>query len=138
MHAQNIKNDSFRGGRNTIKLITYKNKIVISQQLQRYVVKWYPTYVLHPVWDRMEAMIRQHVYWPDIGKDVQKEVIECDVCQRTKQSTKKYVKNPAKLAEEILWNKLCVDLIGHYKICRNRRCLAGGDEELGSGEEGLE
>ena len=29
---------------------------------------------------------------------------------------KKNSKLPAKLAEEILWNKLCVDIIGSYKI----------------------
>ena len=28
---------------------------------------------------------------------------------------------PDKLAEEILWNELCVDLIGHYFIRRNRK-----------------
>ena len=37
-----------------------------------------------------------------------------DVCQRTKMSTKIYGKLTAKLAEEIPWNKICVDLIGPY------------------------
>ena len=30
----------FHGVRNTIKLVTYKNKTVIPQKLQKYVVKW--------------------------------------------------------------------------------------------------
>ena len=38
----------FRGGRNTIELVTYKDKIVIPHKLQRYVVKLYHTYILHP------------------------------------------------------------------------------------------
>ena len=38
--------------------------------------------------------------------------MKCDVRQRTKWSTKKCGKLPAKLAEETLWNKLCVDLTG--------------------------
>ena len=33
-----------------------------------------------------------------------------------KTVNKKYVKLPAKLAEETPWNKLCVDLIVPYKI----------------------
>ena len=33
-----------------------------------------------------------------------------------KTVNKKYGKLPAKLAEETPWNKLCVDLIGPYKI----------------------
>ena len=32
-----------------------------------------------------------------------------------KMVNKKYGELPAKLAEEIAWNKLCVDLIGPYK-----------------------
>ena len=63
-------------------------------------------------------MILQHLYWPGIRKSVQKEVTECDVYQRTKRSTKKNGKLPAKLAEETPWNKLCVDIIVPYKIYR--------------------
>ena len=42
----------------------------------------------------------------------------CDTCQHTKKSNEKYGKLPAKLAEEIPWNKLCVYLIGPYFIRR--------------------
>ena len=63
-------------------------------------------------------MICQHFYWPGIREAVQKEATVCDTCQRTKWSTKKYGKSPAKLAEETPWNKLCVDLISLYKIIR--------------------
>ena len=58
-----------------------------------------------------EAMIRQHLHWPDIRYAVQKEGSTCDTCQRTKGSNKKHVRLLAKLSEEIPWNKLCVDLI---------------------------
>ena len=66
-------------------------------------------------------MIFQHFYWSSIRKTVHEEVTKCDVCQRKKWSIKKYGKLPAKLAEEILWNKLWVDLIGPYKICERGR-----------------
>ena len=36
------------------------------------------------------------------------------MCQRIKRSKK--VKLHPRLADEVPWNKLCVDLIGHYKI----------------------
>ena len=49
--------------------------------------------------NRTEAMIRQHLYWPDKIDDVWKEVNNCDTCQRTKRSNKKYDKLPAKLTE---------------------------------------
>ena len=60
-------------------------------------------------------MICQYLYWPGIREAVQTEVTVCDTCQRTKRSTKKYGKLPAKLAEETPWNKPCVYLIGSYK-----------------------
>ena len=61
-------------------------------------------------------MIFQHFYWTDIRNDIRREVINCDTYQLTKRSNKKYGKFPAKLADEIPWNKLYVDLIGPYII----------------------
>ena len=68
--------------------------------------------------DLTKAMIRLHLYWPDIRYSVRKEVTNCDTCQNIKRSNKKYGKLPAKLAEEVPWNKLCVDIIGPYVIRR--------------------
>ena len=42
---------SILGGCNNIDLITYKDKIVIPHKLQKYVLKCYHTYLLHPVLD---------------------------------------------------------------------------------------
>ena len=44
---------SFCGGSNSdIKIITFKDKIVIPLILQSYVLHWYHTYLLHPGRDR--------------------------------------------------------------------------------------
>ena len=56
-------------------------------------------------------MIFQHLYWLEIKDTVRKELTNCDTFQRTKLSNKKYGKLPAKLSEEIPWNKICVGLI---------------------------
>ena len=69
--------------------------------------------------DITEAMLFQHLYWPGIRYSVRKEVTNCDAYQRKKLSNKKYSKLPDKLAEEILWNKICVDIIGPYGIRHN-------------------
>ena len=47
----------------------------------------------------MEAVISQNLYWPGIRYAVQKEVTNCDTCQRVKQSNKEYAKLSAKEAE---------------------------------------
>ena len=59
------------------------------------------------------------MYWPRIRYAIHKEVTNCDTCQNTKGSNVKYGKLPVKEDEEIPWNKLCVDIIGTYVICRN-------------------
>ena len=69
--------------------------------------------------DKIEAMNFQPLYWPDIRNAVRREVSNCDTCQCTKISNKKYGKLPAKVDEETTWNKICVYLIVPYVIRRN-------------------
>ena len=92
----------FRRGRSTIPIITYKDNIFIPQKLQKYVVKWYHTYLLRPGLDKTEAMIFQHLYWPGIKYAVYIEVTYRDTYQCAKRSTDKYGELPAKLAGETL------------------------------------
>ena len=76
----------FCGGSNDdLRLIAYKDKIVIPSKLQSYVLHWYHTYILHPGMYIMEAAIRQHLYWPNIIDAVWKEVTNCDTFQHTKR-----------------------------------------------------
>ena len=91
---------SFHGGSNIYhNLIKCDDKIVIPPIMQSYILHWYHYYLLHPGIDGTEAMIRQNLYWTGIRKSVQKEGINCDTFQCTKQSNKKYGKLPAKEAE---------------------------------------
>ena len=66
--------------------------------------------------DRTEAMICQHFYWPEIRHAVWRKESNCETCQYTRISNKKYGKLQDKLAEEIPQNKICVDIIGLYVI----------------------
>ena len=53
----------FCGGSNIdLKLVTCKDKIVISKKLQSYVLHSYYTYLIHLGMDRTQAMICQHLY----------------------------------------------------------------------------
>ena len=62
--------------------------------------------------DRIEKIIRQHLYWTGIKNAVHNELTNCDTCQCTKISIIKYGKLSAKEADEIAWNKLFVYIIG--------------------------
>ena len=84
--------DSFCGGSNIdLKLLTFKDKIVIQSNLQSYVLQWNHTYLLHPGINRTEVMIRQYLYWPDIRNSIRKEITTCDTFQPTKRSNKNMV-----------------------------------------------
>ena len=48
--------------------------------------------------------------------DIQQFVKKCPTCQMTKRNKSKYGHLPAKDAEAVPWNQLCVDLVGPYKI----------------------
>ena len=68
------------------------DKIVIPSILQSYVLHCYHMYLLHPGMEITEAIICQHLYWPDIRYVIQKEVTNCKTFQLTKLSNKKYGK----------------------------------------------
>ena len=110
---------SFIGGINIyLDLIMCEDNIFMMSILQSCVLHWYHRYLLYLVMDITEAISFQHFYCPGIRDAVQKEVTNCDTWQRTKRSNIKDWKWPAKEAEEIPGNKLCVDLIGTYIIRR--------------------
>ena len=109
---------SFRGGGRLHQLICKDGKIVVPKNLQERMVQWYHEYLCHPGETRTEITINQHFTWKGLRKTVHKICSSCDQCQRTKRTKKKYGKLPEKVAEVTPWQKLCVDMIGPYKIPR--------------------
>lgn len=111
---------SFRGGNDrSTKLIVRKDKddrIVVPPKLRKGIVQWYHTTLCHPGATRTEATIAQHFYWKGLRTDVEELVKYCPGCQHLKKTTKKYGHLPPKEAECDPWEKLCVDLIGPYKV----------------------
>jgi hypothetical protein len=100
----------FHGGGKTTALICYRNK--------KTVISWYHTTLCHPGINRTEETIGQHLWWPNMRDHITNYEKICSVCQQNKRRQKKYGLLPPKEAEETPWDKLCVDLIGPYKIRR--------------------
>jgi transposase InsO family protein len=111
---------SFSGGGKVRQLVVKDDKIVIPAAVQRRIVDWYHTYLCHPGETRTEATIRQHFTGISLRETVQDVCKKCKTCQITKRSTKKYGKLPEKTAEDKPWEKLCVDLIGPYRITNKK------------------
>ena len=109
--TSNYEIKSFHGAGNIRKLITKQDKIVIPSTLQKRLVEWYHNQLCHPGETRTELTISQHFTWKNMRKTVHDICSKCHSCQVTKRHYKKYGKLPAKLAEAIPWETLCVDLI---------------------------
>ena len=107
---------TFRGGGKQYSLLCYSGKIVIPKALQKKIVEWYHVTLLHPGETRTELTIRQHFTWKGLRNTVIEVCKNCETCQKTKRSNKKYGHLPPKTAETIPWEKLCVDMIGPYTI----------------------
>jgi hypothetical protein len=111
----------FHGGGITRSLVCYKEKIVVPTKLQKHVIDWYHTTLCHPGINRTEESIAQHIWWPNMRSQITNHVQVCPTCQRNKRKVKKYGWLPPKEAEAIPWDKMCIDLIGPYKIRRKER-----------------
>jgi hypothetical protein len=98
-------------------VVTYDNKIYITQSLKKRIVWWYHTYLQHTGITRMEATVRQNIAWPNPIKDVEAAVNNYHECQIGKKLGKKYGDLPEKLTERpISWSRVDVDLIGPLTI----------------------
>ena len=86
--------------------------------LQKHVIDWYHTVLCHPGINRTEETISQHLWWPKMRDQITKYVQACPTCQKNKEKQKMYGHLPPKEAEAEIWDKMCVDLIGPYKIRR--------------------
>ena len=69
--------------------------------LQKSLVNWYHTYLLHPGMDHTEATINQHYYWPNLRDDIRSHIKICEICQKNKKQNKKYGHLPVKEAETV-------------------------------------
>jgi transposase InsO family protein len=120
---QYLKDDKYQiadfvGGGKSRPLVCNNGKIVVPQKLQHHVTDWYHTVLCHPGINRTEESISQHLFWPKMREQITSYVQSCPTCQKNKRKAKKYGWLPPKVAEATPWDKLCIDLIGPYKIKR--------------------
>ena len=80
------------------------------------MIDWYHTVLCHPGMNRTEETISQHLWWPKMREQITNYVRACPTCQLNKHKYKHYGHLPPKEAEAKIWDKMCIDLIGPYKI----------------------
>ena len=83
--------------------------------LQKYVVKWYHTYLLHISMGCTEATISQQ-YCPDLRDKLCNQIKVLQTCQKNKNQNNKYGLLLSKKTEDIALDRLLVDRIGTHEI----------------------
>src|SRR6476620_7111352 len=106
------------GGGITRELICKNAKIVLPTLLQQHVMNWYHTVLCHLGMNRTEETISQHLWWPKMQEQITAFVQACPSCQMNKREQKKDGHLPPKTAKAQIWDMMCVDLNGPYKIRR--------------------
>ena len=97
-------------------LVKDKSRLVIPKVLQAKALQWYHHYLQHPGETRLEETLVAVMYWPGLRADVRRHVKSCNRCQLGKRRKRKYGHVPSKIADQVPWQKVCVDLIGPYTI----------------------
>lgn len=114
---------TFVGGGTVSELICDKNgKIIIPTSLQKRVLNWYHSRLVHPGRDRLYESIFQHFNWPKQGqlrREVKQYVSTCEICQTSKRQLRKYGHLPEKKVESHPWEVVHIDLYGPKTIRRD-------------------
>jgi transposase InsO family protein len=115
---------TFPFGDTEFKLITKGDKIVLPAALQKRAVEYYHLTLCHPGETRMELTMGQHYAWKGMRKTIEAVCKRCVTCQLNKPKNVKHGHLPPKEAEDVPWERLCIDLIGPYEIKGPRRSTA--------------
>jgi hypothetical protein len=122
---------AFHGGKNS-KFQLYADKmgkIAIPKSLQKQCWQWYHDYLVHPGFDRTYQSIADAYTWVGMHGMIKEWCRSCDRCQRCKTTYRQYGLLPPKQAEEIPWERLCVDCIGPYTFRRYAEGVSKKDRE---------
>ena len=116
-----------------IKLLHYKNTIYIPPSLSKAVYNWYYYKTLiHAGTSKLEATLIQ-IYWlHNLCNEVKSCCKYCHMRQLAKMQRKKYRKLPAKQTNEVIWNRVKVNVWGpgtidNRKGWQTQNALDGND-----------
>ncbi len=101
-----------------LTVCTETEAIYVPAELRAPILHWYHDCLQHPGVRRMQATIKEHLYWPGIDQAVATYVKTCAVCQEYKiTATKKYGKIPLPRSITIKpWEEVHVDMIGPWTV----------------------
>ena len=84
--------------------------------MQSNIVQWYHHYLQHSGENQFEETIVAIMWWRRMRLHIRKHVKTCVRYHLEKCRKRKYGHSPAKIAQVIPWNQVCVDLMDLYTI----------------------
>jgi transposase InsO family protein len=92
--------------------------IYVPVRLRATLLHWYHDCLQHPGVRRMQATIKQNLYWPGMDQAITAYVKTCALCQQYKiTATKKYGKIPLPKSPTVKpWEEVHVDMIGPWTV----------------------
>ena len=66
----------------------YKKQIVMPTILQKYIVKWYKTYLLNPIMDHNKTTFSHHYYWPTTRGGIRTHIKVYSTCYNKNKDIK--------------------------------------------------
>jgi Integrase zinc binding domain len=97
-----------------IDIICRKGKIIVDSKLFYDILAWYHTNLNHPGQDRTYCTIHAVFYTPNMEATVQKYVDNCQICKKTKISSKLYGHLPQTDLLCDPWEIIQIDLFGPW------------------------
>ncbi len=94
------------------------NSIYVPASLRSKILQWYHTTLQHPGIKRMQATVKENLYWLGLDSAVEKLVQECPVCLQYKlTAVKRYGKIPLLTSDTVLpWEEVHLDMIGPWPV----------------------
>ena len=91
-------------------------KICIPDSMLTTLVAFYHRVLGHAGSNRVYSTMAKHFHHLKLAEEAKRLTSTCDPCQRYKNSTLEYGKLPPRLANDVPWSDIAVDLIGPWKI----------------------
>nr|CAD2177516.1 unnamed protein product [Meloidogyne enterolobii] len=89
--------------------LVYGQRMIIPKSLQSRILK--TLHIAHPGIVRMKAIAKEHVYWPGIGREIERIVRQCEQCQGAAKTATKTLLTPWTAPKEV-FERTHVDFAG--------------------------
>ena len=116
LNQQGYKVEEFYGTQLVCKVDDDKTKIILPDGMMQSTIEWYHYVCGHVGIDRLYKSLSLFFYNRGMKGKIEAYVSTCDSCQRNKSLGPGYAELPPRIATEVPFEQVAVDLIGPWKI----------------------